>query len=60
MPHRVYDNAALDYLYPPLAAVEPVGDEDDVTDSLLEKGLKVAGQIINDAADHGRRKRCKE
>jgi hypothetical protein len=60
MPHRVYDDAALDYLYPPLAAVDPVDDEDDVPDSLLQKGLKVASRIIKEAADHGRRRRPKE
>ena len=57
MPHRVYDEAALNYLYPSLEAVEPVDDEDDIPDPLLERGLEVAKEIIRDAEDHGRRRR---
>ena len=60
MPHRVYDDAALNYLFPPLTVVEPVDDEEDVPDSLLQKGLEVANRIVKEAKDHGRRRRPQE
>ena len=59
MPHLEHDAAELDRLYPSFEAPEAadVGDPQmHATDSLLDHGLKVAENIMKEAAEQGRRR----
>ena len=55
MPHRSYDKARLDELYPPLEAcdVDEVEEPDD--DVILNHGLEIVESMIRQIEDQGRR-----
>ena len=56
MPHRNRSGDELDQLYPPIEAVEAVDDDEIDNDALLEKGLKIAKDIVVQASNFGRRR----
>ena len=56
MPHRLHGEQELSRLYPPLGAVVEVDEDEQVEDSLLEKGIEIAKQIVADTESFGRRR----
>ena len=60
MPHRAYSAEKLDELHPSFRAPEAVDANDplaELEDQLLEHGMKEAKEIMQEAIEHGRRRR---
>ena len=56
MPHRMYDQAALDELYPSLEVVDAVDDEEIEVDPVLIHGMEIVEDIVDRALNFGRRR----
>ena len=50
----------MDRLYPPLTVADAAGDEEDVRDPILERGMEVADELTDKANLLGRRRVDKE
>ncbi len=60
MPHRAYSAERLDELHPSFEAPEAVDADDplaELEDPLLEHGMREAKEIMQEASEHGRRRR---
>ena len=56
MPHLSYSKADLDEVHPPIKAVEADDDDEPNDDALLNEGIKVAQEIVEQASSFGRRR----
>ena len=62
MPHRLFDQAALDDRYPALKVDAGVPEESDIEfhDRLLKEGMRVAAEVVLQAGAYGRRRHQKD
>ncbi len=60
MPHLNYSKADLDEIHPPIEAVEAVDNDEPDDDALLNEGVKVAKEIVEQASSFGRRRMQRE
>ena len=60
MPHLSYSKADLDEIHPPIEAVEAVDNDEPDDDALLNEGVKVAKEIVEQASSFGRRRMQRE
>ena len=60
MPHRVYDQEALDYAYPSMSVPDELVLDDNVHDDcgIEERGRLIIEQIIEQARTGGRKRRA--